>query len=87
MLVVLRPEGHFVITFSNRWFPPKAIQIWQELHEFERMGLVLDYFINTDGFSELKTYSIRGVPRPADDKYYHQMPFADPVYAVWGRKV
>ncbi len=84
---VLRPGGLFIVTFSNRWFPPKAIQIWQQMHEFERMGLVLDYFLNTDGFADLKTYSVRGLPRPADDKYYGQQPFADPVYAVWGRKV
>lgn len=84
---VLRPGGVSIVTFSNRWFPPKAIQIWQQMHEFERMGLVLDYFLNTDGFANLKTYSVRGLPRPADDKYYAQQPFADPVYAVWGYKL
>jgi SAM-dependent methyltransferase len=41
---VLRPGGHFIVTFSNRWFPPKVVAIWSQLHEFERMGLVLEYF-------------------------------------------
>jgi SAM-dependent methyltransferase len=83
---ILRPEGYFIITFSNRWFPTKAIRIWQELHEFERMGLVLEYFLRAGGFKDLQTYSIRGLPRPHDDKYFPDLLFSDPVYAVWGRK-
>ncbi len=67
---VLNPNGYFVITFSNRWFSPKAIRLWTELHEFERMGLVLEYFIQADAFDDLHTYSIRGLPRPHHDKYF-----------------
>jgi hypothetical protein len=74
------------MTFSNRWFPPKSIRIWKELHEFERMGLVLEYFERTGRFQDLETFSMRGIPRPWDDKYFPQMRFSDPVYAVWGRK-
>ncbi len=83
---VLRPDGYFIVTFSNRWFPTKAIKIWQELHEFERMGLVQEYFLRAGGFKDLHTYSIRGLPRPRDDKYFPEFLFSDPVYAVWGRK-
>jgi SAM-dependent methyltransferase len=83
---VLKPDGWFVVTFSNRWFRTKAIQIWPQLHEFERMGLVLEYFHRTALFSDLHTYSVRGLERPAHDKYYGQVPSADPVYAVWGRR-
>ena len=82
---VLRPGGRFVVTVSNRWFPPKAIRVWKELHEFERMGLVVEYFLRSGAFKELQTLSIRGLPRPADDKYYPQMMLSDPVYAVWGQ--
>jgi FKBP-type peptidyl-prolyl cis-trans isomerase 2 len=83
---ILRPDGYFVVTFSNRWFPTKAIRIWQELHEFERMGMVLEYFLRSGGFRNIQTYSIRGLPRPHDDKYYPDLWFSDPVYAVWGQK-
>jgi len=83
---ILRPGGYFIVTFSNRWFPTKSIKIWQELHEFERMGLVLEYFLRAGGFKDLQTYSMRGLPRPHDDKYFPQLPHSDPVYAVWGRK-
>jgi hypothetical protein len=83
---VLRPDGYFVITFSNRWFPTKAIKIWKDIHEFERMGLVLEYYIRSGRFRDLQTYSIRGLPRPREDKYYPDLRFSDPIYAVWGRK-
>jgi SAM-dependent methyltransferase len=83
---VLRPGGHFVTTFSNRWFPPKAIHLWQETHEFERMGIVLAYFHATEAFHHLETFSMRGLPRPADDKYARQLLYSDPVYAVWGAR-
>ena len=81
---VLKPGGVFMVTFSNRWFPPKVIKIWSELHEFERMGLILEFFLKSGKYKELQTYSIRGLPRPQDDKYYSQILYSDPVYAVWG---
>lgn len=83
---VLKPAGHFIVTFSDRWFPPKAIQLWVELHPFERMGLVLEYFRQTGQFNALATESYRGWPRPEDDKYYPKRFLSDPVYAVWGQR-
>lgn len=83
---VLRPGGRFVVTFSNRWFPPKTIHLWTELHEFERLGLVMEYFHRSGKFAGLETLSSRGWDRPSTDKYYPQMRQADPVYAVWGQK-
>lgn len=83
---VLRPGGRFVVTFSNRWFPPKVIAAWRELHAFERMGLVLEYFHRDGLFTELETWSLRGLPRPANDKYAGRIADADPVFAVWGSR-
>jgi SAM-dependent methyltransferase len=77
---VLRDDGYFIVTFSNRWFPTKAIRIWKELHEFERMGMVLEYFSRSGGFKNLQTYSFRGLPRPHDDKYFPDLLYSDPVY-------
>jgi len=61
---VVRPGGKFIVTFSERWFPPKAINLWSQLHPFERLQLVLEYFRQTDKFVDLHTYSKRGLPRP-----------------------
>jgi SAM-dependent methyltransferase len=83
---VLRPGGRFVVTFSDRWFPPKVIKVWQDVHEFERVGLVLEYFLRDGGFSNLQSWSMRGLPRPADDKYADRMAQSDPIYAVWGER-
>lgn len=84
-LRVLRPGGLMIITFSNRWFPSKAIRIWSELHEFERVGMVTQW-LQQAGFTNLNTFSSRGWPRPADDPHAGQTAFSDPVYAVWGFK-
>ena len=83
---ILKPGAPLVITFSNRWFPPKAIKVWCNTHEFERIGLVLEYFIGNGRFEKLHSYSLRGLPRPHDDKYADKLPLSDPVYAVWGTK-
>jgi hypothetical protein len=84
---VLKPGGIFVVTFSNRWFPPKAIKIWSKIHEFERVGLVTEYFLESSLFSDLTTFSVRGFPRPDHDKYARQFAFSDPIYAVAGVRI
>jgi FKBP-type peptidyl-prolyl cis-trans isomerase 2 len=83
----LRPGGRFVVTFSNRWFPPKVIRVWEGIHELERPGLVSEYFLESGLFENLQTWSMRGLPRPEEDKYADRMPFSDPVYAVWAERV
>lgn len=83
---VLKPGGIFATTFSNRWFPPKAIGIWSGLHEFERVGLVMEYFLESSLYGDLRTFSIRGLPRPDGDKYARQFAFSDPVYAVVAKR-
>lgn len=83
---VLRPGAPLVVTFSDRWFPPKAIRIWSQLHEFERLGLVCEYFRQAGRFQSLETVSVRGLPRPVDDKYFPERIYSDPVFAVIGKK-
>ena len=83
---VLRPGGRLIVTFSNRWFPPKVIRAWEGMHEFERPGMVLEYFLRDGLFGDLETWSVRGLPRPADDKYAERLDDSDPVFAVWGSR-
>jgi SAM-dependent methyltransferase len=82
---VLRPGGIFAVTFSDRWFPPKAIRVWRQIHPFERLALVLGLLLQA-GFRDLHTETLRGVRRPQDDRYIGQREFSDPLFAVWGRK-
>lgn len=81
---VLRPGGRFVLAFSDRWFPPKAIRVWSELHPFERLGLVL-WLLGETGFRELHSETLRGLKRPVDDPYSSQRDYSDPLFAAWGR--
>ncbi len=83
---ILVPGGLLLITFSNRWFPPKVIRIWTELQEFERTGMVMQWLKEATGFRSLETSSLRELPRPWDDRYRKRSPFSDPIYAVWGYK-
>lgn len=83
---ILRPGGIFVVITSDRWFPGKLIIPWADLHPFERQGLVLNYFLHEKGFMELRTESLRGYPRPAEDEYSNQMALSDSLFVVSGRK-
>ena len=85
VLRVLKPGGRFINSFSERWFPTKVVTLWTEIHPFERIGLVLDYYIAT-GFTNLLSESVRGHLRPGDDRYRGQLPFSDPLYVVTGSK-
>jgi SAM-dependent methyltransferase len=81
---VVKPGGRVAISFSNRWFPEKNIRIWEDLHDFERMGLVLSWFRASGAFEQMAAHSFRGYPRPVDDRYFPQLRLADPVFGVTG---
>ncbi|MHB8745052.1 MAG: class I SAM-dependent methyltransferase [Gammaproteobacteria bacterium] len=81
---VLKPGAAFVLTFSERWFPSKVIQLWLDIHPFERLAVVLDYFRAANLYTELGTETVRGLARPEDDTYAPTQLESDPVYAVWG---
>ena len=80
---VLKPCGTCVVSFSERWFPPKAVLPWPTLHPFTRVAWVLRH-LQRAGFADLHSESLRGLPRPADDKHIRQTHFSDPLYAVSG---
>jgi SAM-dependent methyltransferase len=80
---VLKPGGQLIVTFSDRWFPTKAIQVWNDLHPFERLGLVLS-LLRDAGFGDLHSETRRGLARPEDDKYIENRLYSDPLFAAWG---
>jgi SAM-dependent methyltransferase len=83
---ILRPGGVCATTVSERWFPGKQIDPWAELHPFERQGLVLNYFLNQPDFENFHTESIRGYPRPSDDKYGRSLALSDALYMIWANR-
>jgi len=79
---VVRPGGAVMFAFSDRWFPPKAIRLWSEVHAFERLAVVLAYFRDSGLFTDFCTETARGWPRPEDDKYAAELADSDPVFFV-----
>ncbi len=83
---ILKPGGLFLVVFSNRMFPQKAVKIWRDSDEGERVILVEEFFRQAGIFEKPLFFASRGKPRPKDDKYAHLEPTSDPVYAVYADK-
>ena len=71
---VLRPNGVFACTFSNRCFPTKAIHGWLASNDDGRVQIVRRYFDLPDGFE------------PPADEHRNRGAFGDPLYAVWAHR-
>jgi SAM-dependent methyltransferase len=68
---VLRPGAPFVVSFSNRCFPTKAVAVWLSTTDAQHRALVRSYFDATGGWTGIE-----------DDE---RVPAGggDPLYAVW----
>jgi SAM-dependent methyltransferase len=71
---VLRPGGPFVVTFSNRCFPTKAIRGWLATDDGGHCAIVATYFERTAGFD------------PATVELRNPGARTDPLYAVVARR-
>jgi SAM-dependent methyltransferase len=74
---VLKPGAPFVLTFSNRMFPTKAIALWQQAHEDQRVTIVETYFTRSSAFDHIQIID-RSDPEDGPDGP------ADPLWAVSG---
>ncbi len=83
---VLKPGGLFLVIFSNRWFPPKVVWVWEEASEHERIGLVQEFFRSAGVFTETELFISMGLPRPVEDRYHDRGVPSDPVFAVFAEK-
>lgn len=72
---VLRPGAPFVLTFSNRCFPTKAIRAWLTTDDRGHIAIVRSYFARTPGFDV-----------PEVDLRTTDGSFTDPLYAMWARR-
>lgn len=71
---VLRPGAPFVVSFSNRCFPSKAVHIWVTTGDEQHLTLVRRYFELSGRFEAVE--SLNRSPRRW---------LSDPLYAVVGR--
>ncbi len=80
---VLKPGGLFLVLFSNRMFPTKAVKVWREGTEEERLILVSELFALSGCFDPHRVHVSRGKPRPEGDHYADVQRYSDPIYAVF----
>jgi ubiquinone/menaquinone biosynthesis C-methylase UbiE len=70
---VLRPGAPFVVSFSNRCFPTKAVSVWLGTSDQQHLMLVRSYFEAAGGWRD-----VTDEDRSPDGN-------GDPLYAVWAR--
>ncbi len=73
---ILRSDGPFIVIFSNRLFPTKAVCIWRVTSDAEHAELVHHYFCVAGGYAEITFLD----STPRTDGY------TDPVYVVMAKK-
>jgi SAM-dependent methyltransferase len=71
---VLKPGAPFIVTFSNRCFPTKAVNLWLHTDDQSHTQIVALYFLASSQFDNV-VYQDRS-PGPQ----------FDPLSAVWGSK-
>jgi len=70
---VLKPGAPFVVSFSNRCFPDKAVALWRATRDEQHITIVAAYFEASGGWTGLTA----DADTPED---------GDPLYAVWAAK-
>ena len=73
---ILRPGGKFVVSFSNRMFPTKAVLNWRNSTDRGRVDLVGTYMESAESFEDIQASFLNPDTSPPND----------PMYAVYCRK-
>lgn len=68
---VLRPGAPFIVSFSNRMFPTKAVAVWRALSDEDHAQLIAHYFNQSGGFEAPRFADLS--PRPG---------MSDPLFVV-----
>lgn len=73
---VLRPGAPFILTYSNRCFPTKAVAAWLATDDTQHANIVATYFAESGGWSDVV----------AQDRSPSRGRYGDPLYGVWAYK-
>ncbi len=73
---ILKPGGVFIVTFSNRMFPTKAVRIWRMASDQGRIDIVISYMESAGGFEEIRSGFVNS----------DESPPADPIFSVVSNK-
>lgn len=88
---VLKSGCPFLVLFSNRMFPTKAVRVWQTLDDAGRAALVRSYFRTAGGYEDAVFENCgpvreRGFGVPGSTPPLGSSPSADPLFAVRARR-
>ncbi len=70
---VCKPGAPFIVSFSNRCFPTKAVAVWLSTTDNQHMALVARYFEDAGNWSDIRAWA---KPRKIG---------GDPLYLVWAK--
>ncbi len=84
---VLKPGGQLIVAFSNRMFPTKAIQLWRDLSEMDRVALVQQYFRESGAFEPPQVFQQVDTRHHSGSLLAGLFAANDPVYIVWSIKL
>lgn len=73
---ILKPGGVFIVTFSNRMFPTKAVLNWRNSTDRGRIDLVGTYMEEAENFEDIQASFLNSETSPPDD----------PMFVVTSRK-
>lgn len=75
---VLKPNGRFVVSYSNRCFPSKATAVWQTTTDMQHAQLIVSYFQHSAEWGQVAArIKSAETGAPADE---------DPLYVLWADK-
>ncbi len=74
---VLKRHAPFIVTFSNRMFPTKAVALWHGANQHQRQTVVKGYFAQSAVFEKIQVI----------DRSATTDPPSDPIWAVLGYKI
>jgi len=66
---VLKPNSPFVVAFSDRMFPTKAVSIWRSANATERAKLIKSYMKYTGNFGVMNFENLSPAPGISDSIY------------------
>ncbi len=73
---ILKPGGVFIVSFSNRMFPTKAVRVWRASSDRGRVDLVGTYMETAGNFEDIQGTFVNP----------EESPPGDPLFAVYSRK-
>jgi SAM-dependent methyltransferase len=71
---VCKPGAPFIVSFSNRCFPSKAVAVWLSTTDSQHMALVARYFEDARNWSDIQAWA---KPRRLG---------GDPLFIVWAKR-